>query len=88
MTKTSQEIEQEFINRLKSFSGKDLDSWLTVLKKSSIEKRNDIIKWLKAEHNFGHMNASLLVGIFLNAGKPVYVSKQNLFVNQTKTMRL
>ncbi len=82
MAKTSQDIEQEFINNLKSSSGKDLISWLKLIKKSGIEKRNDIIKWLKTEHKFRHMNASLLVGIYTNNGKPVYASEQNLLDNQ------
>jgi len=82
MAKTSQDIEQEFINNLKSSSGKDLKSWLKLIKKSGIEKRNDIIKWLKTEHKFRHMNASLLVGIYTNNGKPVYASEQNLLDNQ------
>jgi predicted transport protein len=82
MAKTSQEIEKEFIDGLKSNSGKDLKGWLTSIKGSGIEKRNDIIKWLKEKNNFGHMNASLLAGIFFNNGKPVYASEQNLLDNQ------
>ena len=57
MAKTSQEIEKEFIDELKSNTGKDLKGWLTSIKGSGIEKRNDIIKWLKGKYNFGHMNA-------------------------------
>jgi predicted transport protein len=82
MAKTSKEIEQEFINGLKAETGKDLKSWLSNISKSGIEKRNDVIKWLKNEHNFGHMNANLLMGIYANDGKPVYSSEQNLLDNQ------
>lgn len=82
MAKSSQEIEQEFINGLKSTTGKDLKSWLLVIKQEGIPKRNDIIKWLKETHSFGHMNASLLVGVYLNGGNPVYASTADLLEAQ------
>lgn len=82
MAKTSQEIEQEFIANLKSTTGKDLKGWLDVIKKKGIEKRNDIIAWLKKDQEFGHMNASLLVGIYINDGKPVYADAGDLLTAQ------
>lgn len=82
MSKPSQEIEREFIEGLKPATGNDLAGWLSVIKSSGLEKRNDIIKWLKEEHNFGHMHATLLVGIHANGGKPVYASEQTLLDNQ------
>lgn len=82
MAKTSKELEEEFINGLKTDTGKDLKSWLSLIAGCGIEKRNDIIKWLKDEHGFGHMYANLLMGIYLNDGKPVYSSEQNLLDNQ------
>ena len=82
MAKTSKEIEQDFINGLNTETGKDLQNWLSTIKESGIEKRNDIIKWLKDKHGFGHMNANLLMGIYTNDGKPVYSSEQTLLDNQ------
>ena len=82
MVKTSGEIEKEFIDGLKNTTSKSLLEWLGTVKKTDISKRNDIIKWLKETHNFGHMNASLLVGIYLNNGKPVYGSQDELLENQ------
>jgi hypothetical protein len=81
-TKTSGEIEKEFIENLKTQSGKSLPEWMKHLSASSITKRNDIIKWLKEKNGFGHMNASLLAGIYLNNGKPVYGSTEDLLENQ------
>jgi uncharacterized protein DUF5655/uncharacterized protein DUF4287 len=81
-TKTSGEIEKEFIDNLKTSTGKTLSDWLKHVAASGISKRNDIIKWLKEEKNFGHMNASLLAGIYLNDGKPVYGSTDDLLDNQ------
>lgn len=82
MAKTSGEIEKEFIDNLKSASGKDLGGWLNEIKSSAISKRNDVINWLKQEKSFGHMHASLLAGIYFNNGKPVYGNEDNLLENQ------
>lgn len=81
-TKTSGEIEQEFIENLTSSTGKPLSEWLQVVGSSGHAKRNDIIAWLKQNKGFGHMNASLLAGIYLNGGQPVYGSAADLLSNQ------
>jgi predicted transport protein len=80
--KTSGEIEKEFIDNLKASTKKDLDGWLAEIKKLGITKRNDIVNALKNDYEFGHMNASLLAGIYLNGGKPVYGSTDDLLENQ------
>lgn len=82
MAKTSQELEKEFIDELKTKTGKDLEGWMAAIKSVEIEKRNDILNWLKEQNNFGHMHASLLTGIYLNEGKPLYANEQNLLDNQ------
>lgn len=81
-TKTSGEIEKEFIHNLKSSTGKNLGEWMKHITASGVTKRNDIIKWLKEKNGFGHMNASLLTGVYLNNGKPVYGSTHDLLDNQ------
>ncbi|MBL7888298.1 MAG: hypothetical protein JNL24_02035 [Bacteroidia bacterium] len=82
MAKTSGEIEKEFIEGLSSSTGANLDKWIVEISKTGIEKRNDVIKWLKEEKKFGHMNASLLTGIYFNNGKPVYGNENELLDNQ------
>jgi hypothetical protein len=82
MAKSSQQIEQEFIRDVKSISGKDLKTWLTTIRKAGLAKRNEIVNWLKSQHSFGHVNASLLAGIFVNDGKPVYADSDNLLSAQ------
>lgn len=81
-TKTSGEIEKKFIDNLKDSTGKTLAEWMKQVGGSGISKRNDIIKWLKEKNGFGHMNASLLAGMYLNNGKPVYGSTDDLLDNQ------
>jgi len=76
--KTSGEFEKEFMDELKGSTGKDLAAWLKVIDACGTKKRNEIIAWLKTEHGFGHMNASLLAGIHANGGKPVYASTDDL----------
>lgn len=80
--KTSGEIEKEFIENLKAATKKDLKAWLAEITRLGITKRNEIINSLKNDYGFGHMNASLLAGIYLNGGKPVYGSTDDLLENQ------
>jgi len=78
MAKSSQEIEKEFIDGLKSSTGKDLQAWLGVAKKEGVEKRNDLIARLKEKYKFPHMQASMLAAIHANGGKPVYADSGKL----------
>lgn len=76
--KTSGEFEKEFMDGLESSTGKDLSAWLKIVDGYSNKKRNEVIAWLKEEHKFNHMHASLLAGIHANGGKPVYQSMDGL----------
>jgi hypothetical protein len=80
--KTSGEFEKEFMHGLAKETGGDLASWMKIIDAFDSRKRNEVIAWLKSEHGFGHMNASLLAGIHANGGKPVYQSTGDLLENQ------
>ena len=80
--KTSGEFEKEFMDDLARSTGNDLKDWMKTIDGFASRKRNEVIAWLKSEHGFGHMNASLLAGIHANGGKPVYQSTDNLLENQ------
>ena len=80
--KTSGEFEKEFMDGLLKQTGKDLQAWIQTIDNFGSRKRNEVIAWLKSEHGFGHMNASLLAGIHANGGKPVYQSTGDLLKNQ------
>jgi Domain of unknown function (DUF5655)/Domain of unknown function (DUF4287) len=80
--KTSGEFEKEFMDGLEKETGKDLSTWMKTIDTFGGKKRNEVIAWLKTEHGFGHMNASLLAGIHANGGKPVYQSTGDLLENQ------
>jgi predicted transport protein len=82
MAKTSGEIEKEFIDTAKTQTGKSLKEWLGLVKSSGIEKRNDILEWLKKGHGLKHMQAQLITGIYLNNGNPVYINENALLENQ------
>lgn len=58
----------------------DLVMWLDKVSESQLKDRNKIIDWLKSEFHFSHLSASLLAGIYLNKGTPVY-SKQDKIGN-------
>ncbi len=76
--KTSGQFEKEFMESLEGRSGKKLSWWLKALDGFPSRTRNEVIARLKADHGFGHMEASLLAGIHANGGKPVYASTSEL----------
>lgn len=80
--KTSGEFEKEFVDGLKTSTGSDLAAWMKAIDTCGTKKRNEIIAWLKTNHGFGHMNASLLAGIHANGGKLVYQSTDSLLDDQ------
>src|SRR5688572_29589510 len=82
MAKTSGELEQEFIQTAKEKTGHSLKEWLPVLKATGLSKQTDIMNWLKTHHSLNHLQASLLAGLFLNNGNPVYQNEQGLLDNQ------
>jgi len=82
MAKTSGEFEQEFIQTAKEKTGRTLEQWLPVVKKSGLTKQMEITNWLKAEHKLNHLQAQLLAGLYLNNGKPVYQNEASLQDNQ------
>ncbi len=72
MAKTSGEIEKEFIETAIEKTGRSLDDWLKLVSSSGIEKRNDILEWLKKGYGLNYLQAQLIAGIYLNNGNPVY----------------
>lgn len=82
MAKTSGEFEQEFIQTAKEKTGKTLEQWLPIVKKSGLSKQMEITNWLKSTHNFNHLQGSLLAGLYLNNGMPVYQNENGLLDNQ------
>ena len=82
MIKTSAELEQEFMQTAAEKTGKSLDQWLPVIKSSGLSKQMEILNWLKADHQLNHLQASLLAGLYLNDGQPVYQNENALLENQ------
>jgi hypothetical protein len=72
MAKDSQRLELEFIEKARAQTGKDIPEWMTIIAASGLDKQAVIHKWLRDEHNLNYMQATFLVGIYLNDGKPVY----------------
>lgn len=87
MAKTSGELEQEFIQTAKEKTGKSLEQWLPAVKKSGLSKPLEISNWLKAEHGLNHLQATLLAGLYLNNGQPVYMNEKALLENQFQKCR-
>ena len=52
---------QKMITNLEAKTGKKIDHWIKLVKKSGIEKHGQKIKFLKVEHEFTHGYANLVV---------------------------
>lgn len=72
MAKEARELEQAFLASLADETGANLADWMQTLEAAGLRKNNEIVKWLKSEKKFNHMQATMLTGIFLNGGEPVF----------------
>lgn len=63
--------EQQLATMIANFpekTGKSLDDWLKLTKKSGLAKHGEIVKMLKADHGMGHGFANLVASKTLSAG--------------------
>jgi hypothetical protein len=42
--------------------GRPVQEWLELIRRSTLERHMELVKWLKAEHGLGHGHANALVG--------------------------
>jgi len=74
--RTSNDLEEEFLQRLESDTGRPLELWLGLIDTIAVSEQSRVIEWLKIKHGFRHLDAALLAGIHANGGKPVYPKRQ------------
>lgn len=60
MAKSPEEMANAMIANMKEKTGKTLQQWLAVAKKSGEEKHGGVVKFLKAEHGLTHGFANLV----------------------------
>ena len=72
MAKEARVLEQAFLASLADETGANLAEWMRTLEAAGLQKNKEIVKWLKSEKAFNHMQASMLAGVFLNGGEPVF----------------
>lgn len=63
--------EQQLATMIANFpekTGKPLEDWLKLTKKSGLSKHGEIVKMLKADHSMGHGFANLVASKTLSAG--------------------
>jgi len=60
MSKSPEEMLATMIENLKEKTGKTLDEWVALAKKSKQAKHGEIVKYLKADHGLGHGYANLV----------------------------
>lgn len=72
MARTTADFEREFLADLQAITGYDLETWMQMIDSSGLQKMPDLIQWIKSEYELNHMQATMLVNISRNDGKPVY----------------
>ncbi len=60
MAKSPEEMANAMIANMKEKTGKSLEQWLPIAKKSGEEKHGGIVKYLKSEHGMTHGFANLV----------------------------
>lgn len=60
MTKSPDEMANTMIANLKDKTGKSLEQWISIAKKSGAAKHGEIVKMLKTEHGMTHGFANLV----------------------------
>jgi hypothetical protein len=82
MAKTSAEFEREFIDSVQSITGKTIDEWVTISRSEKLSGQKELTNFFKETHGLNHLQASLLAGICLNNGQPVYQNENALLDSQ------
>jgi hypothetical protein len=67
MAKSPEEMAAAMIANLKANTGKTLEQWLAVAKKSGAEKHDQVVKFLKDEHDMTHGFANLVAHKYLKS---------------------
>jgi hypothetical protein len=67
-------MERQFLESLKADTGRDLAAWMEAIGAENLDRRNDIIDWLRRQ-GFMFSKASWLERIHNNGGQPIYSGK-------------
>lgn len=70
MGKSPEEMAASMIANLKDKTGRTLEEWLALTKKTNLEKHGQLVKLLKSEHGITHGFANLIARKTLDAGQP------------------
>ncbi len=67
---TPDEMAATMLANLPEKTGKSLEQWLAILKKSKLDKHGQLVALLKSEHGVTHGFANLIVAKFREGGTP------------------
>jgi hypothetical protein len=68
MAKSPEEQAAAMVANLPEKTGKSMDQWSRLVKKSGAAKHGEVVKWLKGDHGVTHGYANLIAHQVLNAG--------------------
>ena len=77
-------MENTMIKNLEEKTGKSLEQWVAIVKKSGIEKHKAIIDFLKADHGFTYGFANLVAHKARKSDAGSAVSEDDLVAGQYK----
>lgn len=60
------EMEEAIVRNLADKTGKSLEEWCEVLRRSGLTEKRDMKKCLKEDHGVGHFQAQTIVKLYLN----------------------
>ncbi len=67
MAKSPEEMAAAMIANMKEKTGKTLEQWLAVARKSGADKHGGVVKYLKSEHGLTHAFANLVAHKYLKS---------------------
>lgn len=82
MPQSPDEMAASMISNMKEKTGKTLDQWLKISRKSGLAKHGEIVKHLKGEHGLGHGYASLVAHKTLGSDAGSAASTDDLIEGQ------
>jgi len=82
MGASPEEMAAAMIANLKEKTGKDLPTWIEIVKKSGLEKHGAIVKMLKTEHGVTHGFANLIAHKAREAGSDAPAGGDDLIAAQ------
>jgi len=82
MAKTPAEMEAAVLRNIPTKTGKTLDAWMGIIKRTGPANADNLKLWLQEKHGFGGGQAGILSNYYKNGGKTSYGDAEALLEGQ------